>query len=680
MKYFILILFILLSNVSFSQINVDSLESILPLKQGLEKARILNNLSHSYWNSNPEKGLEYANAAYEIALKEGSKSDMAKAMQNLGINYWAEGESDKALEYFEKTLPLYVELNDFHGQASVLVNFGVVYKNLSDFDNSLKHYIKSLEICEKHNFTKMKRKTLGNASLVYLALNNYEKASSYIQEAISLGKELKDDDVLSAHLNTLGQIYEAKKDYINAQVYYQKALKNNIKQNNQYGATICLYNIGNAKYYLKEYDEAKKYFQESLSLSQKINDQIGVLFANKSIGLLYAVQEKYNVALFYYAKALDLATTLNSREQKLEIYKNYSDVYKSLGNYEKALEYFAQSSSLNDSIYNEKSSRQIAEMQTKYESVKKEKENQLLRKNSELQTLAITKQTNLRNSVIVLLILVTLVVLILVNRNKLKQEANSVLSLKNKLIEEQKAELIHKNEELQKLNAMKDKFFKIISHDLKGPFNSIIGFTELLKEDYDSLDDIARIDMIEDIDKSSQYAYELLSNLLTWAQTQTGDISMDKKALNLRELVTKSIALYGLNATRKKIDIEINVPDDITLLVDKNTSMIVIGNIVNNAIKFTPNGGLISINVSDKEDYVNLHIVDTGVGMPPEVLKKLFRIDETVTSEGTNNEKGTGLGLILCKEFAEKNGGHIDVNSNFGKGSEFIVALPKKLL
>ncbi|PKQ60439.1 hypothetical protein BZG02_19445 [Labilibaculum filiforme] len=684
MKYYILLFFIFLSKVSLSQINVDSLEALLIEKQGLERVLVLNDLSHSYWNSNPVKGLNYAKEAYEIALEKESKIHIAKSLQNIGINYWAEGEVDEALKYFKKALPIFIELDDFRGYASVLSNLGVVYKTLSDYDNSLSYYIQSLEICEERNFITMKRKTLGNISLVYLALNNHDKALTYIQDAIALCEEEENDGIITAHYNTLGQIYEAKKDYINAQVYYKKALKQNIKNENHYGTTICLYNIGNAKFNLKEYAEAKKYFQESRAVSEKINDQIGVLYADKSIGLLYAIQKKNKEALHYYDKALSLAISLNSREQQLEIYKNYSNVFKSLENYEKALEYFELSSSIKDSIYNEKSSRQIAEMQTKYESVKKEKENELLRKASEIQQLALTKQTNLRNFVIVLLVLVILVVVILMNRNKIKHDTNVVLSQKNKLIEDQKSELVLKNEELiekhkelKNLNAMKDKFFKIISHDLKGPFNCIIGFTELLKEDYTILNDEARVDMINDIDRSSQHAYELLSNLLTWAQTQTGEITINKIFINLKELVTTSVDLYGLNAPGKNIDIVVNVPDDLKLMVDKNTSMIVIGNIINNAIKFTPEGGLISINVIEKKNYINLHIVDTGVGMPPEILQKLFRIDENVSCKGTNNEKGTGLGLILCKEFIEKNGGCIDVNSNIGKGSEFIVTLPK---
>ncbi|MGQ1909783.1 tetratricopeptide repeat-containing sensor histidine kinase [Marinifilum sp. RC60d5] len=684
MRYISLIILFFCYNLFVAQAQIDSLENLLSQKNGLEKVKILNELSYSYYNSNPEKGIEHAKEAYEIAFKLDSKSDLAKSLQNLGINYWAEGELDKALEYFNKALPMYVELKDFRGKASVLSCFGVVYKNLSDFDNSLEYYFKSLEICEQRNYTDMSRKTLGNISLVYLGLNNYDKALAYIQEAISLRDSLGGNKILPAHLNTMGQIYEAKKDYDNAQLYYNKSLKENIKNNDQYGVTICLYNIGNAKFYLKNYEEAKMYFQKSLAVSSKISDQIGILYANKSIGLVCAIQGKNNLALSYYDKAKDLAKTLKAKEQQFELYRNYSDIYKSQGNYKKALEYFELSSSLNDSIYNEKSSRQIAEMETKYASHKKEKENELLRKNSKIQNLEITKQTQFRNAIIVLLVLVILLVFILLNQFKIKKDANAILSEKNMLVEKHKLELEQKNkiltkqfEELQLLNATKDKFFKIISHDLKGPFNSILGFSDLLNTDYKLLSDKERIAMLKEIDKSSKFAYELLLNLLTWAQAQMNEIKINKELLNLKDLVDTTVSLYGLNASCKNIDIVVDVPESIVLPIDEHTSMIFMGNLINNAIKFTPDGGLISITTTSKEDYVQIHILDTGVGMSPEVLQKLFKIDENISTEGTNNEKGTGLGLILCKEFIEQNEGTISVKSTIGKGSEFIITMPK---
>jgi len=245
------------------------------------------------------------------------------------------------------------------------------------------------------------------------------------------------------------------------------------------------------------------------------------------------------------------------------------------------------------------------------------------------------------------------------------------------LLQTQSEELKVSNDKLNLLNSTKDKFFTIISHDLRSPFNSILGFTNLLVEDYNNLDDTQKRKIIGSLNKSSQLAYELLENLLTWARTQTGRIEINKELLNLKELVETSIAPYKYNASKKNIEIAINVPPDTKFSLDRNTSMTFIGNLVNNAIKFTPVGGTITINYHENEDNIELHIIDTGVGMTSDVIGKLFRIDEDISTKGTNNEKGTGLGLILCKEFINKNSGDISVISEVGKGSEFIITLSK---
>ena len=144
-------------------------------------------------------------------------------------------------------------------------------------------------------------------------------------------------------------------------------------------------------------------------------------------------------------------------------------------------------------------------------------------------------------------------------------------------------------------------------------------------------------------------------------------------------MVEKCVDLYGQSASAKHIGITLNMTRDINLIMDKDTSMIFIGNLINNAIKFTHEGGLITINSSEEEEYVQLQIIDTGIGMSSEIINNLFKIDVNTSTKGTNNEKGTGLGLILCKEFIEQNGGNIKVNSEVGIGSEFIISLPKQI-
>ena len=175
---------------------------------------------------------------------------------------------------------------------------------------------------------------------------------------------------------------------------------------------------------------------------------------------------------------------------------------------------------------------------------------------------------------------------------------------------------------------------------------------------------------------ASLYAYDLLENLLTWARTQTDEIQINKEELNLKKLVATSISTLLPNAASKNISVINKVQAELIISIDENTALTFIRNLVSNAIKFTHKGGHVTIDSHLNEDNIRLHISDTGVGMSPEVIANLFQIDKGISTKGTNNEMGTGLGLILCKEFIERNGGSIIVKSEVNTGSEFIITLP----
>lgn len=271
---------------------------------------------------------------------------------------------------------------------------------------------------------------------------------------------------------------------------------------------------------------------------------------------------------------------------------------------------------------------------------------------------------------------------VLMTLSLLTDEANNpfgIASIASDITEQKniEKELTKSKAAAESANATKDKFFKIISHDLKSPFNSIIGFSNLLNTEYDSLDNLKRKNYIQKINTSSLYAFNLLENLLTWARTQTDEIKINKENINLKKLVATSISTYLFNADSKNISIINNIPPELIISIDENTALTFIRNIVSNAIKFTHTGGSITIDSYFNEDSISIHITDTGVGMSDEVIDNLFKIDKGISTEGTNNEKGTGLGLILCKEFIERNGGSISVKSEVNKGSEFIIILPQ---
>jgi len=246
--------------------------------------------------------------------------------------------------------------------------------------------------------------------------------------------------------------------------------------------------------------------------------------------------------------------------------------------------------------------------------------------------------------------------------------------LRSLLLEQQLAE---KNNELQKALSVKDRFFSIISHDLRSPFNSILGFSQLivdqLKErDYAGLEEYANILL-----QSSQRAMNLVINLLDWSRTQTDRMDFNPEYFELVDFVNETILTFKGIATQKSITIHQSLPDFIPVYADKQMINTVLRNLISNAVKFTRQGGEVTILAARKQGEVSISVKDNGVGISKNRIEKLFRIDESESTKGTANEQGTGLGLILCKEFVEKHGGRIWVESAIDTGSAFTFTIPE---
>jgi PAS domain S-box-containing protein len=247
---------------------------------------------------------------------------------------------------------------------------------------------------------------------------------------------------------------------------------------------------------------------------------------------------------------------------------------------------------------------------------------------------------------------------------------------KRKRNEEQ---VLRYTEELKNLNASKDKFFSIISHDLRSPFNSLLGLTEFLTHSYDEMKPADIKNSILNIYNSSQQVYNLILNLLEWSMLQSGRLKVEKSIINLAELGMEIMNLYKESANNKKLELVNNMNDSILIYADKYMIDTIVRNFVSNSIKFTNPGGKIIIKGMINGDNAEVSVTDTGIGINPEEQKNLFRIDEQTRRDGTANEKGTGLGLILCKEFIEKNNGVLWVESEEGKGSRFSFTVPRYL-
>lgn len=231
--------------------------------------------------------------------------------------------------------------------------------------------------------------------------------------------------------------------------------------------------------------------------------------------------------------------------------------------------------------------------------------------------------------------------------------------------------------ELAKLNATKDKFFSIISHDVRNQFNLLVGYSGMLNDSYDDYSDDERKEYIGEMAKASRRTHKLFENLLNWAKMQRGSMSINPVSLDLSILTNQVIFSVEAEIRRKDIEIYANLGKDNALHADKNMTELIMRNLVSNAVKFTPKGGEVKISNIPNGDYMEISVSDTGIGMDKKRLENLFRLDVNQSTSGTNDEKGTGLGLILCKEFVEQHGGKIWVESEAGEGSRFIFTLPR---
>jgi signal transduction histidine kinase len=301
---------------------------------------------------------------------------------------------------------------------------------------------------------------------------------------------------------------------------------------------------------------------------------------------------------------------------------------------------------LNDSLFNTEKIAKFTDLQVRYFTEQQNQENLLLKQQNEIQEIAI-RQQKLKTRILVISGILILVILFFIARSRVR-----FIKLSSQLEKSEK--------ELLKANAGKDKFFTLIAHDLKSPFNGLLGVTEILAENFDQLSPDQSKKLILELRKSVINVYALVEGLLSWAQIQTGKITYQLE----------------ISAKNKNITLKQNIAENTFAVADEKSVSTVLRNLISNAIKYTKPEGLVKIEAVKNDGFLEISVEDNGIGMKPEILKKLFTVTDKNSEKGTASETGTGLGLILCKEFVENNNGKIWAESELGKGSRFIFTLP----
>ncbi|RLD53635.1 MAG: hypothetical protein DRJ05_16125 [Bacteroidetes bacterium] len=421
---------------------------------------------------------------------------------------------------------------------------------------------------------------------------------------------------------------------------------------------------------------ALEYFQKSMELRKEMNDMLGISETLVSIAEMYKNNGQFDKSITYSSRCLEIAEQMGFSEQMKCSYENMYVAFEQKKDHEKALEYYTMFRDVENEIYLQRQTEAVANLQTKYETEKKEKEIVLLTKENQSQTLLLLEQKNFRNILILIVLLIFIVAAGLYFRYRSKKKMNETLREKNREIENRKNEVELLNTNLRELNSAKDKFFAIVSHDLKNPINLLTMSTSYMLKNLYETDKDKLGQYLENMNKSAQSLEFLLKNLLNWAQSQLGTLQFNPIKTNVAELVLNCIQELEPFAEQKGISLKSNIPEKANVLADGEMIRTVIRNIMSNAIKFTKVGGEIEVSTKVKEKSVEISICDNGIGMSTETIKGLFIIDQKKSAQGTAGERGTGLGLVLCKELIEKNNSRLEINSSMGKGSYFSFALP----
>jgi len=609
---------------SNNQIQADSLISQLSKTPDSLKAAVLNEISWELRNSAPNRSVEYGKQAIELATRYNNYENLVKAYSFVGVAYRILGNYSESTDYYYKGLELAKKYHVIEQEGYSYINIANLHIYQEYYNSALENLAKALDIAEKTGDRRMKAYVYLNFGRAQLIRKELDDASINFEKALALRDEIQQISGLAVCYKYLGDVYFEKKNFVNALIKYQESLKTVDKESDK---------DLTANIYIK-------------------------------IAEIYLHSKEYKLAEFNARNAQKIAEELGAKLVIRDALKVLSEVYYETEQFKKTAESNKCIIKYNDSLFNQQLSEKIFNLEYKFEKEKKQAEIDLLNKDKQIQELVLTRSKTLSITLSIILILITgmFIFFLYTYRHRQKQ---------NKILEKQR-------DELKRLNLTKDKMFLIIGHDLRGPVGSLISLIEVLLAEEEISSNKSLVNTFNIFMKSVQSINDLLENLLFWARSQRGDVTYVPEKLNMNLIIEKNLLVFKGIADSKELTLNTSLTEEFNVFADKNMLTLIVRNLLSNAIKYTSKGGNIDINITRENGTIKFSVSDTGVGFDQEIAEKIFKNDSFYTTIGTNNEKGSGLGLILCKEFVLKMGGEIWAESTPEKGSTFFFTIPER--
>ncbi len=654
-----------------AQNNSDSLFHILVTGDGSRITKLLTSYPIQLVSVNPLKVIDLADSALRFSSNIKNKDVYTKLLRTKAIALTMISDYDSSRKILDEAMKIREESGLTSESGKFYLNYGHTEALSSHFHKAIEYYQSGMKAAEKENNKEDLAYGYTNLAILNFLINEPEKAMRYNEKALKIVRENNYTYLLGDVYQHYVIMYIGLGDLNTAMKYAEMAAEAYKLTGNKIGLGGIYDNTGLILGFLGKDNESINYFKKSLEIREEISDLKGVASSYINIASALIDLNRVDEGLKYLNDANALIGKYNDQRQLSQSLNKLSVGYEKKGNYIKALEYYKKFKASYDSVFSGESIGRILRVEAQHLNEQKQKEIESLRAMKE-------KDDQIRLFLILAIIFVGVAAFAAVNAFLFKRKAHQNLGELNRQLLKKTEELELLNEELKSLNQDKDKFFSVIAHDLRSPFFALLGNSELLAHDIDIMTREQISEFSHNTLAMTRNIYSLLENLLAWSTYSTGRIKFNPAVFDAAAQIMQIIEVSRVTASQKSIRIQFNPDGEYRVNSDKEIINLVVRNLVSNSVKFTPAGGKIDLHIFRSSDNTVITVSDTGSGIPEESLLNMFT-NKINSTRGTENEKGTGLGLMLCKDMADLIGGKISAENLPGGGARFTFVVPDRV-